>query len=91
MHKSYSPRRKPVVLAGDYNVIPTEIDVYKPNTGLRMRSSCPSTGGIRQSRCDGLDRTRCAHYSPDKRIYTFGITSETIGCAMLVCASIICF
>ena len=32
----------PVVLAGDYNVIPTDKDVYKPERWRTTRSSSPS-------------------------------------------------
>jgi len=32
-----SSNRHPVVLAGDYNVAPTELDFIRPNHGTRMR------------------------------------------------------
>ena len=35
---------RPVVLAGDFNVMPTELDVYKPERGSMTRSSAPRSG-----------------------------------------------
>ena len=82
---------EPVALAGDYNVIPTDIDVYKPDAGLMMRSSCQRYGArsLRFSRWAGP--TRCANYIQASTSTPFGITSEITLCAMPACASIICF
>jgi exodeoxyribonuclease-3 len=62
---------EPVVLAGDYNVIPTEIDVYKPEHWLKDALFLPE---VRASFANLVamgwtDAVRTLH--PDKRIYTF--------------------
>jgi len=61
---------KPVVLAGDYNVIPTELDVSRRSVGSMMPCSGPSraTRSPDYSRACG-PRSRRMH--PEERIYTF--------------------
>jgi len=61
----------PVVLAGDYNVMPTELDVYKPQRWtddalfrIEVREGYKNLLG--QGWTDAL-----RHLHPDKRIYTF--------------------
>ncbi len=61
----------PVVLAGDYNVMPTEIDVYKPERWtddalfrVEVREAYKEL--IEQGWTDAL-----RHLHPDERIYTF--------------------
>ncbi|HLY07327.1 MAG TPA: exodeoxyribonuclease III [Rhizomicrobium sp.] len=61
----------PVVLAGDYNVMPTEIDVYKPERWLddalfrpEVRKAYASL--VKQGWTDALRKLH-----PDARIYTF--------------------
>lgn len=63
--------KQPVVLAGDYNVMPTELDVYKPenwkNDALfrpEMRKAYAAL--VKQGWTDSL-----RHLHPDARIYTF--------------------
>jgi exodeoxyribonuclease-3 len=61
----------PVVLAGDFNVMPTDIDVYKPERWVDDALFRPETRAafhrlIEQGWCDAL---RTMH--PDERIYTF--------------------
>ena len=61
----------PVVLAGDYNVMPTEIDVYAPERWLddalfRPEVRAAYAALLEQGWCDVL---REMH--PDERIYTF--------------------
>jgi exodeoxyribonuclease III len=61
----------PVVLAGDYNIIPTEIDVYKPESWLKDALFLPE---VRASFANLLthgwiDALRYCH--PEERIYTF--------------------
>lgn len=61
----------PVVLAGDFNVIPTDLDVYKPASWKRDALMQPQTreayaGLLAQGWIDSL---RYLH--PDERIYTF--------------------
>ena len=61
----------PVVLAGDYNVIPTERDVYKPERWVEDALFAPEVRALyvrllEQGWCDAL---RYLH--PEERIYTF--------------------
>jgi exodeoxyribonuclease-3 len=62
---------KPVVLAGDYNVMPTELDVYKPERWVDDALFRPETRSayaklVKQGWTDAL---RTLH--PGERIYTF--------------------
>lgn len=61
----------PVVLAGDYNVIPTELDVYKPERWLDDALFRPEVRQtFRQLVGQGwTDAVRALH--PDERVYTF--------------------
>jgi exodeoxyribonuclease-3 len=64
-------RSVPVVLAGDYNVIPTELDVYKPENWVRDALFLPE---VRQAFAQLLapgwtDAVRKLH--PGERIYTY--------------------
>jgi exodeoxyribonuclease-3 len=61
----------PVVLAGDYNVMPTELDVYKPENWIDDALFRPEVRAayaklVKQGWTDAL---RTLH--PDERIYTF--------------------
>jgi exodeoxyribonuclease-3 len=63
--------KQPVVLAGDFNVIPTERDVYKPenwkNDALfRPESRRAYAALLQQGWVDAL-----RHLHPDERLYTF--------------------
>ena len=61
----------PVVLAGDYNVIPTEIDVYKPERWVKDALFRPETRSAfeRLVALGWTDALRKTH--PDQHIYTF--------------------
>jgi exodeoxyribonuclease-3 len=61
----------PVVLAGDYNVIPTDLDVYKPERWLDDALFRPEVRGAfhRLVSQGWTDSVRALH--PDERIYTF--------------------
>ena len=61
----------PVVLAGDYNVIPTELDVYKPERWTDDALFRPETRAAYRRLLDQgwTDALRTLH--PDKTIYTF--------------------
>ncbi len=61
----------PVVLAGDYNVIPTELDVYKPERWVKDALFRPETRDAfaRLVAPGWTDALRKLH--PDERIYTF--------------------
>ena len=71
----------PVVLAGDYNVMPTELDVYKPERWVDDALFRPEVRlAFRRLVDQGwTDAIRALH--PDERIYTFWDTSGTHGAA----------
>jgi exodeoxyribonuclease-3 len=61
----------PVVLAGDYNVIPTDLDVYKPERWMDDALFLPESKAafrrlVEQGWTDAL-----RHLHPDERVYTF--------------------
>ena len=64
-------RNSPVVLAGDYNVMPTDLDVYKPERWVDDALFRPETrAAFHQLLGQGwIDAVRTLH--PDERIYTF--------------------
>jgi len=62
---------QPVILAGDYNVIPTDLDVYKPERWLDDALFLPESKAafrrlVEQGWTDAL-----RHLHPDERVYTF--------------------
>ncbi len=61
----------PVVMAGDYNVMPTELDVYKPERWLDDALFRPETRAAFQRLLEQgwTDALRATH--PGQRIYTF--------------------
>jgi exodeoxyribonuclease-3 len=66
-----APSASPVILAGDYNVIPTERDVYKPERWVddalfRVEVRERFTNLIQQGWTDAI-----RHLHPDQTIYTF--------------------
>ena len=61
----------PVILAGDYNVMPTDLDVYKPERWLDDALFRPE---VREAYCHLLAQgwtDALRHLHSDKRIYTF--------------------
>jgi exodeoxyribonuclease-3 len=62
---------EPVVLAGDFNVIPTELDVYQPERWLQDALFLPQVRKAYQELVSGgwTDALRELH--PEERIYTF--------------------
>lgn len=65
------PLDGPVVLAGDYNIIPTEADVYKPERWLDDALFAPEAKAAYQRLLDAgwTDAVRTVH--PDERVFTF--------------------
>ncbi|WP_156679972.1 exodeoxyribonuclease III [Sphingomonas profundi] len=61
----------PVVLAGDYNVMPTDVDVYKPERWREDALFAPEARAAFFRLCDQgwVDALRTLH--PDETIYTF--------------------
>ncbi|MCW3076281.1 MAG: exodeoxyribonuclease Xth, partial [Bacteroidetes bacterium] len=60
----------PVVLLGDYNVVPTELDAYKPENWLKDAVFFPQSRAAYQTllKQGWIDSIRMLH--PDKKIYT---------------------
>ncbi len=71
MRPSCSRPALPVVLAGDYNVVPTDADIYSPTSWLDDALLQPeSRDAYRRLLAQGwTDAIRALH--PDARIYTF--------------------
>ena len=69
--KSLLAREEPVILAGDYNVIPTELDAYKPERWVKDALFFPeSRAAYHKLLAQGwTDALRTLH--PDEAIYTF--------------------
>ena len=61
----------PVILAGDYNVMPTDLDVYKPERWVDDALFRPETRAAYKTLVDQgwMDALRTMY--PDERIYTF--------------------
>ena len=63
--------KKPVILAGDYNVIPTELDVYKPSSWVDDALFFPeSRAAYRKLVAQGWTDSLRELY-PTEKIYTF--------------------
>ena len=61
----------PVVLAGDYNVMPTDLDVYKPERWVDDALFRPEVREAFAAWPRRAGPTRCGRCIPDERIYTF--------------------
>ena len=61
----------PVVLAGDYNVIPTDLDVYKPENWADDALMQPEPRVLFERLLDQGWTDSVRHLHPDERIYTF--------------------
>ena len=80
----------PVVLAGDYNVAPTELDIYPTRSWdkdalIQPKSRAAFKSLVAQGWCDAIRDAA----SRQSRCSRSGITSETAGRAMPACGSII--
>lgn len=62
---------RPVVLAGDYNVVPTDFDIYNPRSWLKDALLQPESRAAYRRLLDQgwVDAIRAKH--PEERIYTF--------------------
>jgi exodeoxyribonuclease III len=80
----------PAVLAGDYNVMPADLDVYKPERWLDDALFRPEVRAVfhRLVAAGWTDALRRLH--PDERIYTFWDYFRNALPEMRDCASIIC-
>ena len=63
--------KRPVVLCGDYNVVPTDFDIYNPKSWLKDALLQPESRAAyaRLLKQGWVDAIRFQH--PDERIYTF--------------------
>jgi len=61
----------PVVIAGDFNVMPTELDVYKPERWLDDALFRPEVRAAYRRLVDQGWTDALRHLHPDQRIYTF--------------------
>ena len=62
---------KPVILTGDYNVMPTEIDVYKPERWVDDALFRPETRAAFKTLVDQGWTDAIRKLYPDEKIYTF--------------------
>jgi exodeoxyribonuclease-3 len=69
--KALSASKEPVVLAGDYNVVPTDFDIYNPRSWQKDALLQPESRAAYQRLLDQgwVDAIRTKY--PDDRIYTF--------------------
>ena len=81
----------PVVLAGDYNVMPTELDVYKPERWLDDALFRPEVrAAFRELVAQGWTDAVCARCTRTSASTPSGTISGTPGPATPACASTIC-
>ena len=63
-HSLYASK-KPVVLAGDFNVVPTDVDIYDPKSWKKDALLQPETReAYRRLLAPRLDRLHSGHYTP---------------------------
>ena len=81
----------PVVLAGDYNVVPTDRDIYPTKSWAKDALVQPeSRAAFRRILAQGWVDAIRAHASRRADVHATGTTSGTAGRAMPACASTIC-
>jgi hypothetical protein len=80
----------PVILAGDYNVMPTELDVYKPERWIDDALFRPEVREAFRSWLRKAGRMRCARSIPASASTLSGTISGTPGAAMPAFDSIMC-
>ena len=79
----------PVALAGDYNVMPTDLDVYKPERWVDDALFRPEVRTLFTVSSNKAGRMPCASCIPPNASTPFGTISETRGAGMQGCVSII--
>ena len=80
----------PVVLAGDFNVVPTDLDIYPRNSYAKDALLAPEARTRFERLLDAAGATPFAQSIPTRRCTPIGATCETAGRAMPGCASTIC-
>ena len=63
--------KEPVILTGDYNVMPTDLDVYKPERWVDDALFRPETRAAFKKLTDQGWTDAIRHLHPDEKIYTF--------------------
>jgi exodeoxyribonuclease III len=81
----------PVVLAGDYNVVPTDFDIYNPRSWLEMRCSSRKAGKPIRACLRRAGPTRSANSIPMSGSTLSGIISGTPGAGTRASGSTIFF
>ena len=79
----------PVVLAGDFNVAPTELDIYPTTSGRRRPRAAGKPRRLRPPPQTGLDRCPARDPRRRARLHILALPAATVGSAMPVCASTI--
>ena len=85
------PLDAPVVLAGDYNVVPTDADIYPTKSYNDNALVQPQPRALFRSLLDQAGSMPFAPCTPTRRCIPFGITRVIAGSAMPGSGSIICF
>lgn len=80
----------PVVLAGDFNVVPSDFDITTPAPGKRTPCSSRSPASASSASCGRAGWTRYASVSPTGASIPSGTTSASTGNATPGCASTTC-
>jgi exodeoxyribonuclease-3 len=75
----------PVVLAGDYNVVPTDLDIYPTKSWDRNALLQPESRTAYQPFYRKAGLTPFARSIPKSRCTRFGITCRTAGSAIAAC------
>jgi exodeoxyribonuclease III len=75
----------PVVLAGDYNVVPTDLDIYPTKSWDRNALLQPESRTAYQPFYRKAGLTPFARSIPKSRCTRFGITCGTAGSAIAAC------
>ena len=63
--------KQPVVMAGDYNVVPTDFDIYNPRSWVKDALLQPESRSRYQALLDQGWTDAIRHKHPKERIYTF--------------------
>jgi exodeoxyribonuclease-3 len=63
--------KKPVIMCGDYNVVPTDFDIYNPRSWLKDALLQPESRARYQKLLDQGWTDAIRHKYPKERIYTF--------------------
>jgi exodeoxyribonuclease-3 len=69
--KSLYAMKTPVILAGDYNVVPTDFDIYDPKSWRKDALLQPQSRAAYQRLLDQGWVDAIRHLNPDEKIFTF--------------------